>query len=123
MKSKTLFICTHNSARSQMAEGFMNALCGDEYEACSAGTKPRRISLYVIEVMTEIGVGISKQCSKSIEDFFRGKNFKYFVTVSRSPGNGRMVVRNHGRLVIYTHEQRPRMNRRRRRSAILSIFC
>lgn len=103
-----------------MAEGFMNALCGDEYEACSAGTEPRRISLYVIKVMTEIGVGISKQCSKSIEDF-RGKNFRYVVTVSRGPGNGRMAAGNHGHFVIYTHELRPRMNRRRRRSAILSI--
>lgn len=80
MKKKVLFICTHNSARSQMAEGFLNALYGDRYEAYSAGIEPDRVNPYAVKVMTEIGIDISKQRSKSIEEF-RGKNFDYVVTV------------------------------------------
>lgn len=80
MKKKVLFICTHNSARSQMAEGFLNALHGDKYEAYSAGINPAKVNPYAIEVMAEIGIDVSKHRSKSIEEF-RGKNFEYVVTV------------------------------------------
>lgn len=80
MKKKVLFVCTHNSARSQMAEGFLNALYGDIYEARSAGIEPTRINPYAVKAMAEIGIDISKHRSKSIEEF-RGKNFEYVVTV------------------------------------------
>lgn len=80
MKKKVLFICTHNSVRSQMAEGFLNALYGDRYEGLSAGIEPTQINPYAVKVMAEIGVDISMHRSKSIEDF-RGKNFNYVVTV------------------------------------------
>ena len=79
-KRKVLFICTHNSARSQMAEGLLNFLYGDRYEAHSAGTNPSGVSPYAIKVMAEIGVDISKHRSKSIEEF-RGIEFDYVVTV------------------------------------------
>ena len=80
LKEKVLFICTHNSARSQMAEGFLNALYGDRYEGSSAGIEPAQVNPYAIKVMAEIGIDISKHRSKSVEDF-RGKNFDYVVTV------------------------------------------
>ena len=80
MKKKVLFLCTHNSARSQMAEGFLNALHGDRYEAHSAGVTPTKINPYVVKAMAEVGIDISKNRSKSIEEF-RGKNFNYVVTV------------------------------------------
>lgn len=80
MKKKVLFICTHNSARSQMAEGFLNALYGDRYEGFSAGIEPTRVSPYAVKVMAEIGIDISMHRSKSIEGF-RGKNFNYVITV------------------------------------------
>jgi len=80
MKKKVLFICTHNSARSQMAEGFLNALYGDKYEAYSAGIEPAEVNPYSIKVMAEVGIDISKHRSKSIKEF-RGKNFEYVVTV------------------------------------------
>jgi arsenate reductase len=70
MKKKVLFICTHNSARSQMAEGFLNALHGDRYEARSAGVTPTKINPYVIKVMAEIGIDVSKNRSKSIHKAF-----------------------------------------------------
>jgi len=75
-----LFICKHNSARSQIAEGFLNALHGDRYEAYSAGIEPTKVNPYAVKVMAEVGIDISKQRSKSIEEF-REKNFDYVVTV------------------------------------------
>ena len=80
MKNSVLFLCTHNSARSQMAEALLNTLNGDKYEACSAGVMATRVNPYVVKAMAEIGIDISKNRSKSIEEF-RGKNFNYVVTV------------------------------------------
>jgi arsenate reductase len=80
MKKKVLFICTHNSARSQMAEGILRALYGDKYEVQSAGTHPTRVNPYTIKTMAEIGIDISSHRSKSIEEF-RGEVFDYVVTV------------------------------------------
>ena len=80
MKQKVLFLCTHNSARSQIAEGFLNALAGDRYEGYSAGMEATKVNPYVVKVMMELGIDISRHRSKSIEEF-RGKNFNYVVTV------------------------------------------
>jgi arsenate reductase len=79
-KQRVLFICTHNSARSQMAEGFLNALYGDRYEGHSAGIEPLRVNPYAIKVMAEYGFDISKHRSKSVEEF-RAMRFDYVVTV------------------------------------------
>lgn len=79
-KKKVLFICTHNSARSQMAEGFLNAYYSGHYEVYSAGIRPKKISKYAIKAMREIGIDISSYRSKSIEQF-RGMRFDYVVTV------------------------------------------
>jgi arsenate reductase len=78
-----LFICTHNSARSQMAEAFLNKLCGDRYEAKSAGVTPTQINPYVAKAMAEIGFDLSTHRSKSILEF-QGKIFDYVVTVCDS---------------------------------------
>ena len=80
---KVLFLCTHNSARSQMAEGLLNAFHGDRYEGYSAGVTPTKVNPYVIKAMAEIGIDISGNRSKSIEEF-RGKTFNYVVTVCDS---------------------------------------
>ncbi|HAF70618.1 MAG: Arsenate reductase [Acetothermia bacterium 64_32] len=80
MKKKVLFICTHNSARSQMAEGLVNARYGDRFEAKSAGIKPTGVHPLAIKVMAELGIDISHQHSKSIEEFL-GQEFDYVVTV------------------------------------------
>ncbi len=65
---KVLFICIHNSVRSQMAEGLLNCLYGDKYQAFSAGVEPGRIHPLTIDVMAEIGINISRNRSKSIEE-------------------------------------------------------
>jgi arsenate reductase len=83
MKKTVLFLCTHNSARSQMAEALLNTLHGDRYEAQSSGITPTKINPYVVKAMAEIGIDISKNRSKSIEEF-RGENFNYVVTVCDS---------------------------------------
>jgi len=79
-KKKILFVCTHNSARSQIAEGLMNAFYGDRYAAYSAGTNPSAVNPYAIKVMEEIDIDISKQRSKGL-GAFSGIKFDYAVTV------------------------------------------
>ncbi len=83
MKKKILFICTHNSARSQMAEGYMKAKYGDRYEVFSGGTEPGRVHPMAIKVMKEIGIDISGNRSKLIDDLF-GKGIETVVTVCDS---------------------------------------
>jgi len=82
-KMKVLFLCEHNSARSQMAEGLLRHLYGEKYEVFSAGANPTQVNLFAIEVMAEIGVDISKQTSKSIEEF-RNKEIDVVVSVCQS---------------------------------------
>jgi len=80
MKKKVLFICTHHSARSQMAEGLMRTLYPDRYVVFSAGTEPRGVNPYAVKVMGEIGIDISSHRSKSSDEFLDMK-FDYVVTV------------------------------------------
>lgn len=68
-KKKILFLCTHNSARSQMAEGFLRDIYGDRYEAYSAGVEAASLDPRAVFVMKEIGIDISGQRSKSSEEF------------------------------------------------------
>ena len=75
-----LFICTHNAARSQMAEGLLRALHGNRYEVFSAGTEPGRVSPYAIKVMAEIGIDIGAHRAKSLLEFL-DQAFDYVVTV------------------------------------------
>jgi len=79
-KKRVLFICTHNSARSQMAEGLMRTLYPDRFEAFSAGTEPSSVSPYAINVMAEIGIDISRNRAKSLNEFLN-MEFDYVVTV------------------------------------------
>lgn len=79
-KKKILFICTHNSARSQIAEALINRLKADKFEAYSAGTEPTRVNPYSIAVMAEVGIDISGNRAKHV-NVYKGKNFDYVVTV------------------------------------------
>ncbi len=79
-KKKVLFICTHNSARSQMAEGLLNALKGDEYQAYSAGTEKTFVKPEAIKVLSEIGIDISHHYSKTIDEF-KDDYFDIVITV------------------------------------------
>jgi len=75
-----LFLCTHNSARSQMAEGLLGYLAGDRFEPFSAGTEATHVRPEAIEAMRELGVDISGQVSETL-DRYLGEPFDYVVTV------------------------------------------
>ncbi|MCM8831517.1 MAG: arsenate reductase ArsC [Candidatus Omnitrophica bacterium] len=79
-KLKVLFLCTGNSARSQMAEGFLRHLAGDNFEVFSAGVTPTQVNPLAIKVMQEVGIDISKHRSKSVMEFIKDK-FDYVITV------------------------------------------
>jgi arsenate reductase len=79
-KKSVLFVCTHNSARSQMAEGLMNADHSEAYEAQSGGTEPALVNPYAIRAMSEIGIDISHHTSKSVDQFL-DQDLDYVVTV------------------------------------------
>ncbi len=79
-KKRVLFICTHNSARSQMAEGILRALYPERYDAYSAGVEPSEVDPHAVTVMEEMGIDISQYRAKSIQEF-RNEFFDYVVTV------------------------------------------
>jgi len=81
-KKRVIFVCIHNSARSQMAEAFINDICGGEFEAESAGLEPGTLNSIVVQAMQEIGIDISGNKTKSVFDMFKsGKLFNYAITV------------------------------------------
>lgn len=80
MKQRILFLCTTNSCRSQMAEGILKAMGGDEFEVESAGAKTSYVHPLAIKVMAEIGMDISSQKSKSVAEFV-GQEFDYVMTL------------------------------------------
>jgi arsenate reductase len=77
---RVLFLCTHNSARSQMAEGFLRALGGDRFEAASAGTEKTAVNPLAIQAMAERGIDISGHTSKTIDGLLH-EPWDYLVTV------------------------------------------
>ena len=79
-KKSVLFLCTHNSARSQMAEGIMNHLYGDRYQASSAGTEPGTVNPLAVKALAEIGIDISAHHSKHVREFV-GREMDLVVTV------------------------------------------
>jgi arsenate reductase len=78
---RVLFLCTGNSARSQMAEAFLRKYAGEHFEAYSAGLKPKQVNPFTIKVMQEAGIDISNQTSKGIETFLGKVLFQYLITV------------------------------------------
>jgi arsenate reductase (thioredoxin) len=80
MKKKVLFLCTGNSCRSQMAEGWLRHLAGDRFEVVSAGTHPVGLNPYAVTVMGEAGVDISNHVSERIAPYLE-QHFDYVITV------------------------------------------
>ena len=80
-KISVLFLCSNNSARSQMAEAFLRSYAGDRYEAYSAGIEVKEIHPLTRKVMDEIGIDISKQYSKALKDYMGKIHFGYLITV------------------------------------------
>ena len=89
-KKKVLFICVHNSARSQMAEAWLNSICPDEFEAQSAGLEPGTLNPLVVEAMNEAGIDLSQKKTQAVFDVWKsGGMFHYVITVcSESESEG-----------------------------------
>jgi arsenate reductase len=82
MKTKVLFICSHNSARSQMAQAFLNHSDQNQFEAESAGLEPGALNPLAVEAMTEVGIDISHQSANSVWELFKaGRTYGYVITV------------------------------------------
>ena len=79
-KKRVLFLCTGNSARSQMAEGLLREKAGDRFEVFSAGTHPKGLHARSVEAMKEVGIDISQQKSKDVSTYANDK-FDYVITV------------------------------------------
>jgi arsenate reductase len=79
-KKTVLFLCTGNSARSQMAEGLLRQLAGERFEVFSAGTHPKGLHPQTIVAMEDIGIDVSRQRSKDVSEFL-GRRFDYVITV------------------------------------------
>jgi len=98
MKQRVLFVCTGNRARSQMAEGLLRHLAPDRFDVYSAGILPSDLADQSIEVMGEMGIDVSAQWSKSVDEY-AGQQFDYVITVCDSargecpnfPGEGQRV--------------------------------
>jgi len=82
VKQKVLFVCVHNSARSQMAEAWLNHFGGEQFEAESAGLSPGTLNPLVVKVMQEVGIDISHKKTRAVFDLFQtGRLFAYVITV------------------------------------------
>jgi arsenate reductase len=90
VKKKIVFICVHNSARSQMAAALVNEMCGDFFEAQSAGVEPGTLNPLAVDALQEIGIDISGNETQSVFDLFKtGQLFAYAITVcSESESQG-----------------------------------
>jgi arsenate reductase len=90
MKKRVLFICVHNSASSQMAEAFLNKICGEFFQAESAGLEPGTLNPYVVEALQEVGIDISGKQTQAVFDVFRSGRLSptslLSATTRRRPG-------------------------------------
>jgi arsenate reductase len=92
-KIKVLFVCIHNSARSQMAEALLNQLAGDKFEATSAGLEKGTLNPLAVKVMAEIGIDISRNQTKDVFDFYKnGHRYNYVVTVCDAANSERCPI-------------------------------
>lgn len=81
MSARVLFLCTGNSARSQMAEAFLRHYAGDHFEAHSAGLEPKGVNPFTIQVMQEKGIDMSSHTSKGVDAYLGKVLFQYLITV------------------------------------------
>lgn len=93
MKIKVLFLCIHNSARSQMAEAYLKKIGGDKFEVESAGLEAGNLNPFAIEVMKEEGIDISNNQTNNVFDFFKlGKLYRYVITVCDKEASDRCPI-------------------------------
>ncbi len=93
MKKRALFICVHNSARSQMAEAWLNHICGDFFEGQSAGLEPGKLNPLAVEVMAEAGIDISHKKTQAVFEVWKsGQLFTHVITVCDESSAGKCPI-------------------------------
>ena len=97
-KRSVLFICTHNSARSQLAEGLVNYFFSEYWEAHSAGTEQTSVKPLAVEAMKDIGIDISRQFSKTI-DYYKDEKFDLVITVCNDARENCPIYPNAQRII------------------------
>jgi arsenate reductase len=102
-KQRVLFLCTGNSARSQMAEGLLRHDAGDRFEVSSAGTHPSHVRSEAIAVMQEIGIDISGHRSKSVDEF-ASRGFDHVLTVCDHAKESCPIYPGHGNRLHHNFE-------------------
>jgi arsenate reductase len=118
-KKRVLIVCTGNSARSQMAEGLLRHLAGEQVEVLSAGTRPAGVNPHAVRAMAELGIDISGQRSKSVDEF-AGQQFDWVITVCDHarevcpvfPGGGKRVHHSFEDPASAPEEKKPEAFRR-----------
>ncbi len=100
---RVLILCTANSARSQMAEGLLKAIAGDRLEVHSAGTKPGTVRPEAISVLRELGIDISQNRSKHVDEF-AGENFDCVITVCDNARETCPIYPGHGKRVHHSFD-------------------
>jgi|SRR5581483_11659897 len=100
MKERVLILCTGNSARSQMAEGLLRHDAGDRFDVASAGTRPSSVRPEAVAVMKEIGIDISGQRSKSVDEF-AGDQFDYVLTMCDNARESCPIYLGHANRIHY----------------------
>jgi arsenate reductase len=103
VKQKVLILCTGNSARSQMAEGLLRHDAGDRFEVSSAGTHPSHLRPEAVTVMRELGIDISSQRSKSVDEFAT-RAFDYVLTVCDHAKESCPIYSGHGHRLHHNFE-------------------
>ncbi len=92
-KQKVLFVCIHNSARSQLAEEFLRKMAGDRFEVESAGLEPGKLNPVVVEALKEEGIDITGKQTKAVFDLFKtGKHYSYVITVCDEASSERCPI-------------------------------
>lgn len=107
-KKTVLFVCEHNSARSQMAEAFLNMLAKDKFKAESAGLQAGQLNPVAVQVMKEIDIDISNNRTESVDKFYNeGKSFDYVITVCDETSTGNCLVFTSAKKTIHWNFENP----------------
>ncbi len=93
IRERVLFVCVHNSARSQMAEALLNSLAGDRFDAESAGLEPGKLNALAVEAMAGMGIDISSKTTRDVFELYKqGRRFNYVITVCDEASGERCPV-------------------------------
>lgn len=119
-KERVLFLCTGNSARSQMAEGYLRHVAGDRFDVFSAGTRPAGLNPNAVQAMSDIGINIAGSRSKSVEEF-AGQTFDYVFTVCDNAKEACPIFPGPGQRIHHSFEDPAAASAEQQRAAFRKV--